>query len=173
VATPPDHTANTDEDRLDAERDVQARLGDRPIDFASLYAISNIYRAAGAVRRRAERDVLADYGLSFGGFTILWVLWVWDEMETARLADECGLAKGTLTGMLTTLEKQGLVDRTRLEADKRRVMVNLTAAGSATMDEVFPKFNRFEGEMSAGLTVDEKRDLAHLLRVVITNADDE
>jgi len=91
---------------LDVERDVQARLGDQPLDFASLDAISNIYRAAVAVRRRAERNVLAEHGLSFGGFTILWVLWVWNEMETARLAEECGLAKGTLTGMLTTLEKR-------------------------------------------------------------------
>ena len=92
---------------LDAERDVQARLGERPLDFASLDAISNIYRAAGSVRRHAEREVLAEYGLSFGGFTILWVLWVWGEMETAQLAEECSLAKGTLTGMLSTLEKQG------------------------------------------------------------------
>lgn len=158
---------------LDAERDVQARLGDRPLDFASLDAISNIYRAAGGVRRRAESEVLADYGLSFGGFTIMWVLWVWDEMETARLAEECGVAKGTLTGMLTTLEKQGLVSRTRVESDKRRVLVNLTKDGTATIDELFPKFNQFEGQMAAGLSSDEKRELARLLRVVINNASED
>lgn len=165
-----DDTAQ-DEQLLNAERDVQARLGDRPIDFASLDAISNIYRAAAAVRRRAEREVLSGYGLSFGAFTILWVLWVWDEMETARLAEECNLAKGTLTGMLNTLEKQDLVRRTRIEADKRRVLVSLTTAGEATISEVFPTFNAFEGQMSAGLTDEEKRELARLLRIVITNAD--
>ena len=164
--------SNSDESSwlLDAERDVQARLGDRPLDFDSLDAISNIYRAAGSVRRRAERDVLAEYGLSFGGFTILWVLWVWDEMETARLAHECSLAKGTLTGMLVTLEKQGLVVRNKVESDKRRVLVNLTELGTATIAELFPKFNQFEGQMSKGLSSNEKRELARLLRVVITNA---
>ena len=40
---------------LDAERLIQERLGDRPLDFDSLLAVSNIYRAATAVRRRAER----------------------------------------------------------------------------------------------------------------------
>lgn len=162
-----------DDDRtpiLDAERDVQARLGDRPLDFESLDAISNIYRAAGSVRRRAEHELLSSHGLSFGGFTILWVLWVWKEMETARLAEECGVAKGTLTGMLTTLEKQGLVSRNRVESDKRRVLVDLTAAGQETIALLFPKFNRFEGQMSAGLSPEEKRELARLLRVVITNA---
>lgn len=161
------------DDRLDAERDVRARLGNRPLDFESLDAISNIYRAAAGVRRRAEREVLSEYGISFGGFTILWVLWVWDEMETAKLAEECGLAKGTLTGMLTTLEKQGLVERSRIEEDKRRVLVDLTTSGHELMDELFPKFNAHETEMANGLSPNEKRELARLLRVVITNATDQ
>lgn len=155
---------------LDAERDVQARLGERPLDFASLDAISNIYRAAGSVRRIAEREVLAEHGLSFGGFTILWVLWVWEKMETARLAEECSLAKGTLTGMLTTLEKQGLVTRSRVPTDKRRVVVDLTDEGTAMIDKVYPEFNKFESEMTAGLKLEEKQELARLLRIVIGNA---
>ncbi len=157
---------------LDVERDVQARLGIRSLDFDSLDAISNIYRAAVAVRRKAERTVLAPYGLSFGGFTVLWVLWVWDDMETAALAEECGVAKGTLTGLLSTLEKQQLVKRSKMVADKRRVMVSLTADGLLTIEELFPLFNRFEGEMTGGLSSADKRELARLLRAVITKAED-
>lgn len=156
---------------LQAEQDVRARLGDTPLDFASLDAISNIYRAAASVRRRAEAEVLAEYNLSFGGFTILWVLWVWGEAETAPLAEECGLAKGTLTGMLTTLEKQNRVERTRVSADKRRVVVSLTNEGVETISELFPRFNHFEGAMTRGLTNEEKTILASLLRRVITNAE--
>jgi len=155
---------------LQAEQDIRARLGDHALDFDSLHAISNIYRAASAVRRRAEREVLAGYNLSWGGFTILWVLWVWGEMETAQLAAECDLAKGTLTGMVSTLEKQGLVDRERVAADRRRVTVALTQSGLNTIETVFPEFNAFEAAMSGGLTVDEKRELARLLRLVTNNA---
>lgn len=155
---------------LDAERDVQRRLGGSEFDFQSLDAISNLYRAAAAVRRRAEGAVLAPYNLSFGSFTILWVLWIWGDMETAQLAQECNLAKGTLTGMLNTLEKRGLVERNRIESDMRRMMVCLSAGGSETIAEVYPKFNAFEGEMSAGLTSIEKVQLADLLRRVTKNA---
>lgn len=155
---------------LDAERDVQRRLGGKQFDFQSLDAIANIYRAAAAIRRRAEGEVLAPYGLSFGAFTILWVLWIWDDMETSQLAQECNLAKGTLTGMLNTLEKRGLVERHRLESDMRRMMVCLTPDGEEVIAEVFPKFNAFEGEMSAGLTGPEKEQLADLLRRVTKNA---
>ena len=160
----------TDDQLLDAEQDIQARLGSQPLDFDSLLAISNIYRAAAAVRRRAEREVLADARLSWGGFTILWVLWVWGEMETAQLATECDLAKGTLSGMVSTLEKQGLVERQRIPADRRRVTVSLSDDGTALIEDLFPRFNAYEGEMSAGLSVAEKRELARLLRAVTRNA---
>ncbi len=163
--------STNEESVLDAERDIRAALGDRPFDFRSLHAISNIYRAAAAVRRRAERTVLAERNLSWGGFTALWVLWVWGEMETAQLAAECDLAKGTLTGLLGTLEKQDLVVRERVESDRRRVMVSLTHTGLATIEAVFPRFNDFEAEMADGLSDTEKDDLARLLRTVITNAD--
>lgn len=155
---------------LDAERDVQARLGDKPLDFDANRAISNIYRAAAAVRRQAERGLLSDYGLTWGGFTILWVLWVWGEMETARLATECDLAKGTLTGMLTTLEKRELVTRVRSESDRRRVLVTATAAGTDMIDELFPRFNALEVNLATGLSAAEQRELSRLLRIVITNA---
>ncbi len=149
---------------------MQARLGDHVLDFDALNAVSNIYRAASGVRRRAERDVLAGYKLSWGGFTILWVLWVFGEMETARLAEECDLAKGTLTGMLTTLEKRDLVSRNVVPTDKRRVLVRLTGDGEETIEELFPKFNDYEGQVSAGLSSEEKQELARLLRIVINNA---
>ncbi len=161
---------DVDASLLQAEQDIRARLDEHELDFDSLQAISNIYRAAAAVRRRAEREVLAAHNLSWGGFTILWVLWVWGQMETAQLAAECDLAKGTLTGMVSTLEKQGLVGRERVEADRRRVTVTLTPEGLDTIETLYPAFNSYEAAMSGGLTTDEKRELARLLRVVTNNA---
>lgn len=159
-----------DEELLQSERDIRAKLAGHDFDFESMQAIANIYRAAAAVRRHAERDVLAESGLSWGGFTILWVLWVWGPMETGQLAIECDLAKGTLTGMLSTLEKQQLVTRTRVASDRRRMLVDLTDAGTHTIADLFPRFNRFEAAMADGLSVADKRRLAAALRHVTRNA---
>jgi DNA-binding MarR family transcriptional regulator len=164
--------ARTDDRLLDAERDIRARLTGLPLDFESLQAVSNIYRAAAAVRRRAEREVLAEHSLSWGGFTILWVLWVWGEMETAKLASECNLAKGTLTGMVSTLKRQGLVERQRVESDRRRVTVALSEKGLALIEDLYPAFNEYEAKMTVGLSVTDKEELARLLRVVTINAGD-
>jgi DNA-binding MarR family transcriptional regulator len=156
---------------LEAERDIRSRIGDRPLDFEALLAVSNIYRAANAVRNRMEREVLSGPGLSWGGFTILFVLWIWGDRETGQLAEDCGLAKGTLSGMLTTLEKTGLVERRRHPEDGRRVTVHLLDSGLEMIETVFPEFNRYEAKFTAPLDPDERRELARLLRLVTATAD--
>ncbi len=156
---------------LEAERDIRSRLGDRALDFEAMLAVSNIYRAANAVRNRMEREVLAPANLSWGGFTILFVLWVWGERETGQLAEDCGLAKGTLSGMLTTLEKSALVERSRHTEDWRRVVVRLLESGLDTIESVFPEFNRYEAKFIADLDHEERRELARLLRRVTATAD--
>ena len=158
------------ESLLEAEREIQSRLGDHPFDFRALLAVSNIYRAANAVRRSMERDVLSPAGLSWGGFTILFVLWVWGERETGQLAEDCGVAKGTLTGMLSTLERAGFVQRRGHRADGRKVVVRLREQGEDLIEEVFPIFNEHEARLTARLEDGEREELARLLRVVTATA---
>ena len=157
---------------LDAEEQIRATLGDRELDFQSLLAVSNIYRAANAVRNRMEREVLGPAGLSWGGFTILFVLWVWGDREAGELADDAGIAKGTLTGMLRTLESAGLVSRSRHPDDGRRVLLTLTGAGRERIEEIFPEFNRNETLFTSRLTESEREEMARLLRVVTATAED-
>ncbi len=154
---------------LPNEQDILAAIGDRPFDFVSMEAMANIYRAAAAIRRRAEQGVLRDAGLSWGGFTTMWVLWIWGEMETGRLAVECDLSKGTLTGILNTLERRRLVVRNRMDSDRRRMLVSLTPEGNTMIEALSPQFNRFETEHTASLDEDEKRELAGLLRRIIVD----
>ena len=89
-------------DLLRAERDVQDRLHglgiDVDLDFVSMAAVANVFRVASAARGHLERTVLADAGLSFTAFTVMWVLWVWGEMESRELAIDAGVTKGTLDG---------------------------------------------------------------------------
>jgi DNA-binding MarR family transcriptional regulator len=158
---------------LEAERDIQSALGDRPFDFDALLAVSNIYRAATAVRNRMEREVLTPVGLTWGGFTILFVLWVWGDRETGELAEECGVAKGTLSGMVATLERSGLVRRSRHPDDGRKVVVHLEDEGETRMEGLFPVFNSYEARFTSRLDRDERHELARLLRLVTSTADEK
>lgn len=154
-----------------AERDIRARLGDRRFDFRSMAAISNIYRAATTVRNHMEQQVLSRHKLSWSAFTVMWVLWIWGEQETGRVAAETGTTKGTLTGVLKTLESRRLVLRSSHPDDGRRVLVRLSPRGQALIEEVFPLFNAEETLVASALTDEEADQLAHLLRLVTARVD--
>ncbi|HEV3186419.1 MAG TPA: MarR family transcriptional regulator [Acidimicrobiales bacterium] len=150
-----------------AERDIRARLDDHELDFTAMSAISNIYRAGSAVRNHMERSLLADYDLSWVAFTVLWVLWIWGEQETGHVASEAGITKGTLTGVMKTLQARKLIKRIPHRDDRRRVSIGLTKAGVRLIEQVFPEFNTHETLAVSGLTMAEQHELARLLRLVL------
>jgi DNA-binding MarR family transcriptional regulator len=156
---------------LRAEKDVATRFRDagieHEVDLTSTAAVANVFRVASAARTHLERSVLARRDLSFTAFTVLWVLWVWGETEFRDLARETGVAKGTLTGVLTTLEGRELVTRRRHVRDRRLVLVSCTPTGEELMIELFPRFNGGESRLVSGLTPAETRRLAQLLRQVL------
>ena len=56
------------------------------VDVGAFAAVSNIFRVADAVRNHTERTLPSKFDLSFPGFTVLWVLWVWGPKESHALA---------------------------------------------------------------------------------------
>ena len=163
--------AGTERDLVQAERDIRGRIGNKPLDFAAMAAVSNIYRAANVVRNHMERQVLVDEDLSWAAFTVLFVLWIWGDQQTRHLAEEAGVTKGTLTGVLKTLEKRGLTRRRGHAGDGRLVLVSLEPKGLAVIERLFPAFNAGEARVSSGLTEDEKNQLASLLRKITRSAE--
>src|ERR1700748_3049550 len=165
--------AGTARDVVRAERDIRGRIGDQPLDFAAMAAVSNIYRAANVIRTHMERKVLADEELSWAAFTVMFVLWIWGDQQTRHLAAEAGVTKGTLTGVLKTLEKRGLARRRGHDADGRLVLVSLEPKGQEVIERLFPAFNGGEAQVSGGLTAREKDQLAALLRTIIRTVEEE
>jgi DNA-binding MarR family transcriptional regulator len=170
-------SSTDDGDLLRAERDVEARLAevgiDVDLDFGSMAAVANVFRVASAARGHLERTVLADVGLSFTAFTVMWVLWVWGEMETRELAVDAGITKGTLSGVVGTLERRDLVVRRRVAGDGRLVRVAATRSGDALMASLFARFNEGEARIVAALDADESRQLAQLLRKILRSMEDD
>jgi DNA-binding MarR family transcriptional regulator len=158
-------------DLVQAERDIRNRVGGRHLDFGAMAAVSNIYRAANVVRNHMEQKVLADADLSWAAFTVLFVLWIWGDQQTRHLAAEAGVTKGTLTGVLKTLEKRDLVRRRAHEGDGRLVLVTLEPQGLEVIERLFPAFNASETLVSSGLTGEEKTQLAALLRKIIRSVE--
>jgi DNA-binding MarR family transcriptional regulator len=165
--------AGTERDLVQAERDIRARIGDQHLDFAAMAAVSNIYRTANVIRNHMEQKILAGEDLSWAAFTVLFVLWIWGDQQTRYLAAEAGVTKGTLTGVVKTLEKRDLVRRQAHQGDGRLVLVSLQPAGQAVIERLFPAFNAGETLVSSGLDDDQKATLAGLLRTIIRSVEDD
>ena len=131
----------------DSSKTIQERIAtthvkDLDVDVDAMAAISNIFRVSVLFRNQAEKKFLDRHNLSFSGFTVLWVLWVFGKMESYQLADECGIAKGTLTGIVSTLEKHKFAERKPHASDGRRKLVSLQEITGmegeiVTMQEIF------------------------------------
>jgi len=156
------NTSRTIQERI-ATTHVQAL----DVDLNAMAAISNIFRVSVKFRNQAEQQYLGKYNLSFSGFTVLWVLWVWGRKLSSELAVECGIAKGTLTGVVTTLEKYGLAERIPHQSDRRRKYVQLSAKGQTLIKRLFLKINDLEKTFTAQLSASEQEELSRLLRIIL------
>lgn len=149
------------------EQAVADRLQGLEIDLSAMAVVSNVYRAANAVRNHLERTVLAPHGLTWTGWVVLWVIWIWGEIESRHVAAEAGVSKGTLTGVQKTLMAKGLVTRTVHPDDARRVLLSLTGDGERLMAELFPEFNAVEAWVTTDLDDQGKLALARSLRTIV------
>ncbi|MBU6265691.1 MAG: hypothetical protein KGM14_05795, partial [Actinomycetales bacterium] len=76
----------------ETESQISSRLSHMTLDFEAMAVMSNLFRAASAVRNHFERNVLAESGLSWTAFVVLWVTWIWEPAETRDIAEESGIS---------------------------------------------------------------------------------
>jgi DNA-binding MarR family transcriptional regulator len=159
-----------DDDLLPAEQKVQEALGDLPLDFRAMAVVSNLFRSSAAIRRHMEAKVLAADRLSWTSFVVLWVLWVWGDLEARELAAAVGISRPTGTGVVKTLEARRYVTRRKSASDGRLVIVSLTSEGRAKIEQLFPRFNAEEVAVTDHLEGEQQQALASMLRSLLRRA---
>jgi DNA-binding MarR family transcriptional regulator len=161
----------SDDELLPAERKVKEALGDLPLDFRAMAVVSNLFRSSAAIRRHMEAKVLQADRLSWTSFVVLWVLWVWGDLEARELAAAVGISRPTGTGVVKTLEARGFVSRRKGTADGRMVIVSLTGEGREKIEHLFPRFNAEEAAVTSHLEGSEQEALATMLRSMLRAVD--
>jgi len=152
----------------ETEKAMSAHVSQLPLNFPAAAAVSSLYRAANAVRVYLINSVLREHGLTWTGFVVLWVVWIWDGVETRHAAENAAISKATLTGVVKTLESRGLLTRRISDTDRRLVNLELTSEGAALMKELYPIFNAAEAEVVAGLSPRKLSELTNSLRSIVT-----
>jgi MarR family transcriptional regulator, organic hydroperoxide resistance regulator len=152
----------------ETEKAMSTHVSELPLNLPAAAAVSSLYRAANAVRLHLTNSVLREHRLSWTGFVVLWVVWIWDGLETRRAADSAAISKATLTGVVKTLESRGLIARRVSDIDRRLVNLELTPSGVTLMKELYPAFNAAEAEIVSGLSQRSLAQLTDSLRSIVT-----
>jgi DNA-binding MarR family transcriptional regulator len=160
-----------DGEKTMAELLAERQVAGMSLDLEAMATVSNIHRVATRIRNHLEQGVLRERELTWTSFVTLWVLWIWGESQTRYLAEEVGITRSTLSGVLNTLENRGLVRRRPHETEGRLVLVSNTEEGEALMAELFPRFNAEESFIVSTLSEDARRRLASALRSIARHLD--
>lgn len=119
-------------------------------------------------RYRTDLDAL---GLTYTQYVVLLVIWQEGTVSVRDLGRRLYLDSGTLTPVLKTLEKLGLITRRRCQEDERVLMVTITEAGLQLRDKAL----HIPGEIlsNTGLDEEETKTLYHLLYKMLAAADQD
>ena len=88
------------------------------------------------------RPVLNHFGVTEQQWRILRALDEHGQLEPRELCELCQILSPSMAGMLARMEELKLVERSRVAADQRRVMVRLAEKGDRLIDEIAPLIER-------------------------------
>lgn len=144
------------------------------LDPSASEAFLNLLRTGDEAFRVADHH-LAHHNISQGRFTVLMLLL--DKKENcpqartpAELADMAGVARATMTGLIDTLERDGLVKREPDPEDRRMMSVGLTAKGENLMRTILPGHFKIMASLMSQLSETERKTLVRLLNKIVQQA---
>lgn len=106
-------------------------------------------------------------GLSTGTFPALLELWESDGVTQKHLVSKLGIEQATMANTLNRMERDGLITRRKDPEDGRSQLVWLTDQARALHAPAVAAAEGVNHDLLAPLTVDERQQLAALMRKVI------
>jgi DNA-binding MarR family transcriptional regulator len=113
---------------------------------------------------------LSLHGLSEGRFVILFLLNAADQAIAPKvLAEQAGITRATVTGLLDGLERDQLVERHANPEDRRALSIRLTSKGKSIARTAFEQHSRWIARIFGNLSPQEREQLIQLLEKVSNN----
>ena len=112
--------------------------------------------------REIQRKTVSEINLTPPQFQTLRLLWEQDGQPFKDLAEANGCTRPTMTGIVDTLEKNGLVSRQPNPEDRRSLLVTLTEKGR-DLEGSTPDLERIYDSCCAGLSEGEYHQFGLLL----------
>lgn len=141
------------------------------IDLEKLPKIFAVVELASSLMSVVD-EIFGRYGLTQPRFIILVYLYSFsvDSLTPAQLAETLGVKRATMTGLLDGLEKGDWIVRKPHGDDRRKVIVSLSEAGRARLEELLPAHVNTVIALAAGLSKEEIVTLLELFEKFVGHA---
>jgi DNA-binding MarR family transcriptional regulator len=131
-------------------------------NVAATEGVMNTIRTADMFFDRIGR-LLRPLGVSAAGGLVLGILRDHGTMSPSVLGERLIVTRATVTGLLDSLERRGFVSRSANPADRRSLLVEVTPAGLAVVQELRTIVHRNERDWMSVLSDAELRTYVDLL----------
>jgi MarR family transcriptional regulator, 2-MHQ and catechol-resistance regulon repressor len=132
-------------------------------EVRALDALVKLVRCAASVQARLEPGIRAE-GLSPNQFGVLEALFHLGPLEPCELGPKLLTSRPNVVLLVDQLEERGLARRSPVEGDRRRVRVELTAAGRRMIAKAFQQHARRVAEQMSALSPEEQDQLGRLCK---------
>lgn len=116
-----------------------------------------------AIRSQLD-ELLRPAGITAAQYTALTALERESDLTSAQLARSSFVTAQSMADMVASLEDQGVITRRRDPADRRRLVLSLTARGRRLLERFRPKIAAIEQQMLGTLSARQAADLRRYLR---------
>ena len=126
---------------------------------------ANLFHAGKLLMELHNRQTREEYQLSPSARQVLAVIeGAGEPLEPSVIAERVLITTGSMTSILDTLEKRGLIQRMAHTGDRRKLLVDITPAARAILDELLPSLHAREREViSDALSTPEQRELLRFI----------
>ncbi|NET35110.1 MAG: MarR family transcriptional regulator [Cyanothece sp. SIO1E1] len=144
---------------LPSDQALRAVISSYPeADADSVQTGMTFLHTAAKIMRHYE-DFFAHYGLSAGKFTVMLILQ--QSLEAALTPSECakhaGVSRGTISGLLNGLEREGLIFRKLHPEDGRMAKIQLSESGRKLLERLLPDYLKWTAILTSALSEPEKK----------------
>jgi len=136
-------------------------------DISANGVLFTLVRAANLLSNDLDSAVWREFGLSYAGHRVLFVVWVAGPLEPRDIARYASVSRASISSVINTLERDGLVLRERTSTDRRLVTVRLTEKGRGLWEGSYRLHNERERAWMQAFSEAERATLTELLRKLI------
>lgn len=133
------------------------------LDLEAMQLVLLLHRVTSALVYDLESGVHRPAGWSWAGFRLLFAMWISGPIDGKTAAALSGMSRATVSNLVNTLERDGLVSRGPSPDDARAVVLSLTPAGEQALRSTFRSHNERETAWAGVLEAQERRTLIALL----------